>query len=68
MIQFELNEEYIELYKLLKALNLVATGGHGKLEIENGEVNLNGSVEYRKRAKIRRGDRVEYFGQIIDIV
>ena len=68
MIQFELQEEYIELYKLLKILNLVATGGHGKLEIENGEVSLNGNIEYRKRAKIRKGDRVEYFGQIIDIV
>lgn len=64
---YELSTEYIELFKLLKVVNLVATGGHGKIVIEEGEVKLNGQIEYRKRAKIRPGDRVEYNGEAIDI-
>lgn len=59
-MEFNLQDDYIELYKLLKAARLVATGGHGKLVIENGEVSLNGQNEFRKRAKIRDGDVVEY--------
>lgn len=57
---FTLSGEYIELYKLLKAVNLVATGGHAKLVIEEGEVFLNDIQEFRKRAKVRTGDVVKY--------
>lgn len=64
---FKLTGEYIELYKLLKVVNLVATGGHGKMVIENGGVILNGEVEYRKRAKIRKGDKVRFNNHQIDI-
>jgi ribosome-associated protein len=64
---FRLADGYIELYKLLKVVNLVATGGHGKMVIENGEVILNGEVEYRKRAKIRKGDKISFNNHQIDI-
>jgi ribosome-associated protein len=66
MIKFKISHEYIELYKLLKATNLVATGGHGKLVIENGEVKLNGETEFRKRAKVRSGDIVEFDNNTIE--
>ncbi len=58
--EYTLTQEYIELYKLLKVTNIAATGGHGKILIEGGEVQLNGEVEYRKRAKIRPGDVVSF--------
>ncbi len=67
-MKFTLTDDYIELYKLLKTVNLVITGGHGKLVIDNGEVFLNGQLEYRKRAKIRKGDSVEFNGVEIEIV
>ena len=54
--EYKLNGEYIELFKLLKITNIAATGGHGKILIEDGEVTLNGEIEYRKRAKIRVGN------------
>jgi ribosome-associated protein len=66
--EFKLEGEYIELYKLLKRLNLASTGGHGKLMIEEGVVMLNNEVEYRKRAKIRKGDKVNCEGITISIV
>lgn len=57
--------EFIELIKLLKFENLVQTGGHAKLVIEDGLVHVNGEVEYRKRRKLRPGDRVEVDHHIV---
>ncbi len=65
MIEFELQTEYIELIKLLKLLRLVESGGQAKLFVEDGLVFLNGEVEYRKRAKIRKGDQVQVDDQVI---
>ncbi|WP_163715590.1 RNA-binding S4 domain-containing protein [Mangrovibacterium lignilyticum] len=65
MIEFELTTEYIELIKLLKLLHLVESGGQAKLFVEDGFVKLNGETEFRKRAKIRTGDIIEFDGQQI---
>ena len=56
MIQFTLEDEYIELYKLLKVLDLVDSGGEAKMIISQGYVSRNGETELRKRAKIIKGD------------
>jgi len=53
---FDLKEEYIELYKLLKVLDLVDTGGQAKMIVADGYVIRNGEKETRKRAKIISGD------------
>lgn len=68
MREYKLKEEYIELIKLLKLTRIAATGGHAKLLVEDGEVQLNGQVEFRKRAKLRAGDTVSCMGQDINIV
>ena len=65
---FKLNgSEYIELIKLLKLLHFAESGGHAKIMVEDGEVKMNGKVEYRKRAKLRHGDLVETLGKEISI-
>jgi len=67
-MNFNLNgAEYIELIKLLKLLHLAQSGGHAKIMVEEGEVKLNGEVEFRKRAKLRPGDLVETLGKEITI-
>ncbi len=68
MIEFELKAEYIELIKLLKVLQLVESGGQAKLFVEDGLVSLNGQVEFRKRAKVRKGDKVEIDNEVITII
>ena len=68
MQTFQLKEDYIELIKLLKILRWVQTGGHAKLVVDNGEVLLNGEVEYRKRAKLSNDDVVEFEGQKVKII
>jgi ribosome-associated protein len=65
MREFKLSSEYIELVKLLKLLRIAETGGHAKIIVEDGEVFLNGNQEFRKRAKLRPGDKVEVFGEKI---
>ncbi len=65
MIEFELTTEYIELIKLMKLLNLVESGGQAKLFVEDGLVTLNGETEFRKRAKLRKGDVISVDGQEI---
>ncbi|WP_434637915.1 RNA-binding S4 domain-containing protein [Sulfurimonas sp. NW7] len=55
-MKFELKDEYIELYKLLKVLDLVDSGAQAKMIVADGYVTRNGEVELRKRAKIRAGD------------
>lgn len=53
---YTLNDTFIELYKLIKILDLVDSGGEAKQLIEHGLVRRNGEVETRKRAKIRAGE------------
>jgi ribosome-associated protein len=62
-IEFELDKysEYIELIKLLKALNIAESGAHAKEMVDAGIVEVNGQVEHRKRAKLRSGDVVKAF-------
>jgi len=67
-MKFNLNgAEFIELIKLLKLLHIAQSGGHAKIMVEDGEVMLNGEVEYRKRAKLRPGDVIETSGKKISV-
>ena len=64
---FSLQGEYIELCKLLKAVNLVASGGEGKEVVSQGMVRVDGVVETRRRCKIRSGQQVEFEGAFIQV-
>lgn len=65
MIEYKLNEDYIELIRLLKYLRISETGGMAKRMVEEGLIKRNGETEYRKRAKLRRGDSIEAEGKTI---
>lgn len=67
MLEFKLEGEYIQLIALLKATNLVASGGEAQLVVLDGLVKCNGEVDLRKRLKVRRGDIVEYNGIKINV-
>lgn len=68
MREFQLTTDYIELMKLLKLLRIAQTGGHAKIIVEEGEVIRNGELEFRKRAKLVKGDVIEVMGESITIV
>jgi ribosome-associated protein len=65
MQTFKIKGEFIELIQLLKVLGIAETGGHAKMIVDDGHVKLNGEVEYRKRAKLRVGDKVNVDGEVI---
>lgn len=64
---YELKDEYIELYKLFKLLDLVDSGAEAKLLIAEGHVKRNGEAELQKRAKIRDGDVIEVADVVIEV-
>lgn len=66
-MNFPLKDEYIELCKLLKAANLVMSGGEGKEVVAQGLVTVDGQLETRKRCKIRAGQVVVFEGQTIEV-
>lgn len=49
----------IPLGAFLKVCGAAATGGHGKLLIQEGEVVVNGTVEKRRGRKLAPGDVVK---------
>ena len=67
-MRFVLHGEYIELYKLIKVMDLVDSGAEAKTLISNGFVLRNGEVELRKRAKIKKGEQISIAEAIIDVV
>jgi len=61
------NTEFIELNSLLKVMGLCDSGGKAKVVIAEGRVTVDGTVELRKRCKIRKGQIIEYEGHKITI-
>ncbi|MBN1840543.1 MAG: RNA-binding S4 domain-containing protein [Campylobacterales bacterium] len=66
-MKFELEEDYIELFKLLKVTGIAESGAQAKMLIEEGVVKRNGEVELRKRAKIVLGERIEVGDEVIEV-
>ena len=68
MIEFKVTGDYIPMIQLLKAANLVQTGGEAQIVVTEGEVKYNGEVDYRKRLKVKQGDIVEFNGETIKVI
>jgi ribosome-associated protein len=68
VIEFKITGDYIPMIQLLKAANLVQTGGEAQIVVEQGEVKYNGQVDYRKRLKVKKGDKVEFQGKTITVI
>lgn len=62
-MEFKITDEYIELYKLIKAADLVDSGAEAKQLIAEGYVKRNGEDETRKRAKIKP-DEIITIGEV----
>lgn len=63
----EIKTEFIKLDQLLKFASLVQTGGEAKMLIADSEVKVNGEVCTQRGKKIRNGDVVELFDQVVEI-
>ena len=63
-----INTEFIKLDALLKFAALVGTGGEAKYVISEGMVTVNGEVCTMRGKKIYPGDKVDFAGNILEIV
>ena len=66
-MKFELEDEFIELFKLLKVTGVAESGAQAKMLIEEEQVKRNGEVELRKRAKIVSGEVIEVGDEKIEV-
>ena len=58
--EISIKEEFIRLDSAMKLSNMVVTGGHAKIVIQNGEVKVNGEICTMRGKKLRKGDKVEF--------
>jgi ribosome-associated protein len=57
-MKFDISSDYIKLDSLLKAVNIVSSGGEAKLIIADAQVSVNGEIETRRGRKLYPGDVV----------
>lgn len=66
-MHFKLRDEYIKLDQLLKACDVVSSGGQVKEFLAYTDVFVNGEIETRRGKKIYAGDIVETEGIKIEV-
>ena len=62
MDSITIREDYIKLGQALKRAGLVDSGVEAKIVIQDGQVKVNGQVEYQRGKKLVNGDLVSYNG------
>lgn len=63
----KLKDEFIKLGQTLKAAGLVGSGLDAKIVIKEGQVSVNGEVEYQRGKKLYDGDIVTFDGETVKI-
>lgn len=63
----KLKDEYIKLGQALKAAGFVEDGVEAKIEIQEGNVLVNGEVDTRRGRKLYENDIVSFEGKEIKI-
>jgi S4 domain protein YaaA len=66
MIKIPIQGEYMTLGQLLKAIDVVASGGEAKIFLQSYQVFVNGDQDNRRGRKLYPQDKVkiEGFGEI----
>jgi ribosome-associated protein len=62
-----INEEPVELFKILKFEGIASSGAEAKDMIAAGTVLVNGIIEKQKRKKMVAGDTIEMNGEIFQL-
>ena len=68
MVPIAIKTQSIRLSQLLKLADVVQDGAEAKFRITNSEVKVNGAVETRRGRKLETGDRVEFGGELYEVV
>ncbi|MGP4017208.1 RNA-binding S4 domain-containing protein [Saccharopolyspora sp. 5N708] len=68
MREVEIRDDMIRLGQLLKLAGLVEHGAEAKALLEDGQVEVNGTVETRRGKQLVDGDEVLLGNEIVRIV
>jgi ribosome-associated protein len=63
MKEIILSKQPVELFKILKFEGMAGSGGEAKMLIADGQVEVNGAMELRKRKQIVADDVIEFGGE-----
>ena len=63
----KIRDEHIKLGQALKLAGLVDTGVEAKIEVQEGQVRVNGEVELQRGKKIYAGDVIVFNGQQVRV-
>ncbi len=66
--KISIKEDFIRLDSAMKLADMVVTGGHAKIVIQDGEVKVNDEVCTMRGKKLRKGDKVTFDGMGFEIV
>lgn len=67
MLKLQIKDDHIKLGQAMKLAGLADSGVEAKLLIQDGQVSVNGEVEYQRGKKLQDGDIFEYDGSQVQI-
>lgn len=62
-----IRDDFIKLGQAMKLAGMVGSGVDAKMLIQDGQVGVNGEVEYQRGKKLHEGDVITFNGESVQI-
>ena len=62
-----IRDDFIKLGQAMKLAGMVGSGVDAKMLIHDGQVEVNGEVEYQRGKKLHEGDVITFNGESVQI-
>ncbi len=62
-----IRDDFIKLGQAMKLAVMVGSGVDAKMLIQDGQVEVNGEVEYQRGKKLHEGDVITFNGESVQI-
>ena len=62
-----IRDDFIKLGQAMKLAGMVGSGVDAKMLIQDGQVEVNGEVEYQRGKKLYEGDVITFNGESVQI-
>ena len=62
-----IRDDFIKLGQAMKLAGMVGSGVDAKMLIQDGQVEVNGDVEYQRGKKLHEGDVITFNGESVQI-
>ena len=62
-----IRDDFIKLGQAMKLAGMVGSGVDAKMLIQDGQIEVNGEVEYQRGKKLHEGDVITFNGESVQI-